>query len=93
MFAVENQVNTLYNLLITSYFVADNFNSNIFQFVFSDRFRTMINVVGDSIGAGLVYELSKKELQEMDEAENGDPSAAVDSPGDLPLATIESHKM
>ena len=27
-----------------------------------DRFRTMTNVVGDSIGAGIVYHLSKNEL-------------------------------
>lgn len=31
-----------------------------------DRFRTAINVLGDSIGAGLVYHLSKKELEEAD---------------------------
>ena len=30
------------------------------------RFRTAINVLGDSIGAGLVYHLSKKELQDTD---------------------------
>merc|ERR1712168_413689 len=28
-----------------------------------DRFRTAINVLGDSIGAGIVYRLSKNELQ------------------------------
>jgi len=28
-----------------------------------DRFRTAINVLGDSIGAGIVYHLSKNELQ------------------------------
>ena len=27
------------------------------------RFRTAINVLGDSIGAGLVYHLSKRELE------------------------------
>jgi len=31
-----------------------------------DRFRTTINVVGDSIGAGIVNHLSKGELEEMD---------------------------
>jgi len=36
---------------------------------FLDRFRTAINVLGDSFGAGIVYELSKKELQEIDEYE------------------------
>merc|ERR1719348_1629826 len=30
-----------------------------------DRFRTAINVLGDSIGAGIVYHLSKKELATM----------------------------
>merc|ERR1719445_2043244 len=31
-----------------------------------DRFRTAINVLGDSIGAGIVYHLSKNELESMD---------------------------
>jgi len=31
-----------------------------------DRFRTAINVLGDSIGAGLVYHLSKTELEEFE---------------------------
>merc|ERR1712051_788846 len=30
-----------------------------------DRFRTAINVLGDSIGAGIVYELSKGDLEEV----------------------------
>jgi Na+/H+-dicarboxylate symporter len=30
-----------------------------------DRFRTAINVLGDSVGAGIVAHLSKKELEEM----------------------------
>merc|ERR1711872_525278 len=30
-----------------------------------DRFRTSINVLGDSIGAGLVYHLSRDELDSM----------------------------
>ena len=35
----------------------------------SDRLRTSINVVGDSIGAGIVDHLSKAELAEIDAAE------------------------
>jgi len=31
-----------------------------------DRFRTVVNVMGDAIGAGIVYHLSKKELEELD---------------------------
>ncbi|XP_043917034.1 excitatory amino acid transporter 3 [Protopterus annectens] len=31
-----------------------------------DRFRTMVNVLGDGVGAGVVESLSKKELQQMD---------------------------
>lgn len=34
--------------------------------VLSDRFRTSVNVVGDSYGAGIVYHLSKAELDELD---------------------------
>ena len=34
---------------------------------FSDRFRTMVNVEGDSYGAGIVAHLSKKELEMMPE--------------------------
>ena len=30
------------------------------------RFRTAINVLGDSIGAGLVYHLSKAELEQFE---------------------------
>ena len=32
-----------------------------------DRFRTAINVLGDAIGAGIVYHLSKTELAKMDQ--------------------------
>ncbi|KFO80146.1 Excitatory amino acid transporter 3, partial [Cuculus canorus] len=31
-----------------------------------DRFRTMVNVLGDAFGAGIVEKLSKKELEQMD---------------------------
>lgn len=31
-----------------------------------DRFRTSVNVVGDSFGAGIVYHLSKQELDSLD---------------------------
>ena len=49
----------------------------------------MINVLGDSVGAGIVYEMSKKELAEMDAKDRGVSNAA----GDLALETIESQKM
>lgn len=72
--------------------LALNSVANCFGFpAHRDRFRTMINVLGDSIGAGLVYEMSKKELAELDNleqtGETGNPS------GDLALETIESAKM
>jgi hypothetical protein len=36
--------------------------------IFRDRFRTTINVLGDSLGAGLVDVLSKAELEAMPES-------------------------
>ena len=36
-------------------------------FLSSDRFRTAINVLGDSYGAGIVAHLSRKDLEESDE--------------------------
>ena len=35
-----------------------------------DRFRTVINVLGDSYGAGIVYHLSKKDLEQMDQIDS-----------------------
>jgi len=40
-----------------------------------DRFRTAINVLGDALGAGIVYHLSKKELAEMDREIVDDPES------------------
>merc|ERR1712203_291862 len=47
-----------------------------------DRFRTAINVLGDAIGAGIVYHLSKEELEKMDQIE---PKNAI--PDDIELTT------
>ena len=40
-----------------------------------DRFRTAINVLGDSIGAGIVSHLSSEELREIDSMDGGDLGA------------------
>lgn len=50
-----------------------------------------MNVLGDSIGAGIVYELSKKELEKMGNASaNGD----VERPSnEIAMDTVESSKM
>ena len=45
-------------------------NQNIFH-----RFRTAINVLGDSLGAGLVAHLSRKEIKLARDEEDGDKSA------------------
>lgn len=46
------------------------YSSSAFFFLFfltcRDRFRTSVNVVGDSYGAGIVYHLSKDELDTFD---------------------------
>ena len=39
---------------------------NFYDFCCRDRFRTAVNVLGDSFGAGIVAHLSQKELEEMD---------------------------
>ncbi|OWF39054.1 excitatory amino acid transporter 1-like [Mizuhopecten yessoensis] len=48
---------------------------------FLDRFRTMTNVTGDSLGAGLVYELSKHELAPLEAEEAGPTAVTTDNPG------------
>merc|ERR1711874_229906 len=60
--------------LVTMVMVLDTVGlpSDLVSIIFSvdwllDRFRTAINVLGDSIGAGIVSHLSSKELREIDE--------------------------
>lgn len=36
--------------------------------LFRDRFRTVLNVLGDAIGAGIVAHLSRDELKEADQS-------------------------
>ncbi|XP_077445745.1 excitatory amino acid transporter 3 isoform X2 [Stigmatopora argus] len=48
-----------------------------------DRFRTMINVLGDAYGAGIVQKLSKRELERMDLSSDAD----VTNPFALEAAT------
>lgn len=43
----------------------------IFLFFYRDRMRTSVNVVGDSFGAGIVYHLSKAELDNIDSQHKG----------------------
>ena len=54
-------------------------------FVF--RFRTAINVLGDSIGAGIVYHLSKNEL----EAFENKPSVEQGGFEAVPMMEIEDN--
>jgi len=44
-----------------------------------DRFRTAINVLGDSIGAGIVYHLSKDELDKMEEKPRQHPGGGFEA--------------
>lgn len=57
-----------------------------------DRFRTAINVLGDSIGAGLVYHLSKNELDGMSKPTNSTQQQQQQRNGEfeaVPLTEIE----
>lgn len=38
----------------------------MYGYIYRDRIRTSINVLGDGYGAGIVYHLSKEELDKMD---------------------------
>lgn len=49
---------------ITTLFCVDTHNR--------DRFRTSVNVVGDSYGAGIVYHMSKAELDALDAQHKSD---------------------
>jgi len=51
-----------------------------------DRFRTAINVLGDSIGAGLVYHLSKEELENI---KKGAMEGGFEA---LPMTEIEDNE-
>lgn len=35
--------------------------------IFRDRIRTVVNVMGDSFGAGIIYEWSKDDIRELNE--------------------------
>lgn len=54
--------------------------------MFSDRFRTAINVFGDSIGCAIVQHLSAKELRALDDAKADDGNQVASL---LPLLAIQ----
>ena len=65
--------------LVTMVMVLDTLGlpSNLVSMIVSvdwllDRFRTAINVLGDSIGAGIVSHLSQEELRVIDSMDGGD---------------------
>ena len=55
---------------------------------FQYRFRTAINVLGDSIGAGLVYHLSKKELEDFETGKPANPATTEGGFEAVPLTEI-----
>jgi len=61
--------------------------------LYRDRIRTSINVLGDAYGAGIVYHLSKDELDRMDsERRLSTMSFRSQEQADLPLDTILSQR-
>ncbi|XP_041453204.1 excitatory amino acid transporter 2-like [Lytechinus variegatus] len=58
---------------------------------FLDRCRTSINVVGDSYGAGIVYHLSKQELDTPDKGEAELEIEEGKENGDLPAGNAETE--
>ena len=66
----ERIINESWSGIISSY----NCMIWLFRSIFSDRFRTSVNVVGDSLGAGIVNHLSRNELALLphnSQAQNG----------------------
>ena len=55
---------------------------------FRDRCRTMANVMGDSIGAGIVQHLSRDQLEKYDDPES--PGATIQL---HPVPEIESRQL
>lgn len=45
---------------------------------FRDRFRTVVNVLGDAIGAGIVEHLSRDELKNADQSKMEEGGRGVD---------------
>ncbi|XP_069736392.1 excitatory amino acid transporter 3 [Phaenicophaeus curvirostris] len=59
-----------------------------------DRFRTMVNVLGDAFGAGIVEKLSKEELEQMDgtsQVNIVNPFALETTPGSSERETKKSY--
>ena len=54
-----------------------------------DRFRTAINVLGDSIGAGIVYHLSKDQLSRDELDDLGGTDQELDS---LPMTDLNESR-
>lgn len=59
-------------------------------FVARDRFRTMINVLGDSMGAGIVDHFSKSELLKLGQP-NSDADKVDPQNGKLNAEEVEWH--
>ena len=64
--------------------------------LFRDRFRTAINVFGDSIGCAIVQHLSRKELsaldqQELIDANKPDPGLPLVQPNGKQVINTSDH--
>ena len=53
-----------------------------------DRFRTVVNVMGDAIGAGIVYHLSKAELAELDRRDAQKDSESTETEENNKVPTV-----
>lgn len=56
----------IYLYFYVSVFQCSRFFKGVVDIFLRDRLRTSINVLGDAYGAGIVYHLSKDELDRMD---------------------------
>ena len=63
-------------LITKQFYLWDIFFLSLFD---SDRFRTTINVFGDSIGCAIVQHLSRKELAALDEKNEAEKNNKPDA--------------
>jgi len=84
---IDNFFTSFFNLGVIKWLKTETLMNNG-----RDRFRTFTNVLGDSLGAGIVHHLSKDELDHMPPNNLKEISADIELDGPLNTSTIDVEK-